>query len=71
MSSLMWLFDKMKTREQSLNARHTERCPILDILDKDGNRLNDLNLNLVASVLFDNADDILKHILLQEKPTQK
>ena len=71
MSSLMWLFDKMKTSGQFLDARYTKRCPILDILDKDGNCLNDLNLNLVASVLFDNADDVLKHILFQEKPTQK
>lgn len=44
--------------------KHTERRTILDVLDKNGNRLYDLDFNFVASVLLDNTNNIVQHILL-------
>lgn len=65
----MWLLDKMKTRNSAKQRSATEWCPVLDILDENGDGLNNLNLNLVAPILLDNANDILEHILLKEEST--
>ena len=40
----------------------TERRTILDVLDKNGNRLYDLDLDFVASVLLDNTNDVLQYV---------
>ena len=57
--SLMWLFERRKTRCKIVQAVLTERCLVLNILNQDGNGLNDLDLDLVATVLFYNANNIL------------
>ena len=43
--------------------RRTERRLVLDILNQNGNGLDDLNLDLVTAVLLDDADNVLEHIL--------
>lgn len=43
--------------------RRTERRLVLDILNQNGNGLDDLNLDLVTAVLLDDADDVLEHVL--------
>ena len=49
----------------------TQRRLVLYVLNQDGNGLDDLNLDLVAAVLFDNADDVLQHVLFQKQTTQR
>lgn len=51
--------------------RRTERRLVLDILNQNGNGLDDLNLDLVTAVLLDNANNILEHILFQEQTTRR
>ena len=55
----MWLFERMKTGRHIAQPAPTQRRLVLYVLDQDGNGLDDLNLDLVAAVLFDNADDVL------------
>ena len=54
-----------------VHLRRTERRLVLDILNQNGNGLDDLNLDLVTAVLLDDADDVLEHILFQEQTTRR
>ena len=67
----MWLLDRMKTNPHQIETTITERCAILNILDQNRNCLNNLNLDLITSVLLDNTNDILQHILLQKESVKE
>ena len=67
----MWLLDRMKTNPQQVEKKNTERCAVLDILDQTRNGLNNLNLDLITSVLLNYTDNVLQHILLQKESTKE
>ena len=67
----MWLLDRMKTNPQQVEQKTTEGCAILNILDQNRNGLNNLNLDLITSVLLNYTNDVLQHILFQKESTKE
>ena len=70
MIELMWLLERMKTTESVGRGSATKSLLIADVLHEDADRLDDLHLRRVRSLLVNDRNDIAQELLLQEEATR-
>ena len=49
--------------------QRTERGAVFRILNQNGDGLDNLDFDFVASVLLNNSDNVVEHVFFQEEPT--